>query len=247
MFFIRKYAISIVRIFALLLFMLTGKVQAQHSEFGAMLGTSYYLGEINPYGHFKHAYVPAFGLIYRKNLNKRYSLKCSALRGKLKADDVQAGLAFNGFRKLFIDGPIYEGSGQLEFNFFPYQIGLDEHRYTPFVFIGVSAFFSRVDLFYGGRKEDPTPYKTEQVTETWMGGMAIPFGVGFKFNLGGNFGATLEWGMRKTYTDELDRIDNRYVDGFQRGNSRNNDWYNFTGFMITYKFRRAFDRCPHLF
>ncbi|NUM49831.1 MAG: hypothetical protein HUU48_01830 [Flavobacteriales bacterium] len=228
-------------------FFLTSHSFAQHSELGLFLGTSYYIGELNPTKHFNQCYLPAAGFVYRKNLSKRYSLKTTLLYGKLKASDYSTQIAFNSFRNYAMSGPIYEASGQLEFNFLEYQIGIKEKNHTPYVFIGVSAFLSKIDLYYNGNNKEKTIFNSENVTDSWMSNVVIPFGIGYKFNLGGSFGASIEWGMRKTYTDELDRLENVYAIGYQKGNAKNYDWYNFSGIIITYKFRKAFDRCPHLF
>lgn len=88
---------------------------------------------------------------------------------------------------------------------------------------------------------------------------AIPFGVGIKLNLSRGVAISLEYGLRKTFTDYLDDVGGNYVDqvalsaangdlaarladrsigGFQavgpRGNSATNDWYNIFGAMITF-------------
>jgi hypothetical protein len=103
--------------------------------------------------------------------------------------------------------------------------------------------------------------------------VSIPFGMGFKVNLVGKFGLAVEWGLRKTYTDYLDDISSRYPSkmvmlsesgatatalsdrstvnnnpygthtGYQRGNSKNNDWYSFAGIMIVYKLSSP-EPCP---
>ena len=42
--------------------------------------------------------------------------------------------------------------------------------------------------------------------------MAIPFGVGLKWNLGKYFSVGAEWGMRLTFTDYLDDVSGVYYD-----------------------------------
>ena len=89
---------------------------------------------------------------------------------------------------------------------------------------------------------------------------SMPFGIGFKYSISARFGISFEWGMRKTITDYLDDVSTTYyLDGDQidpgntaevmsdptfehkpyqeRGNPKTNDWYNFTGITLTYKFR----------
>lgn len=107
--------------------------------------------------------------------------------------------------------------------------------------------------------------------------ISIPFGVGFKFNIWRNLAGAVEWGMRRTFTDYLDDVSTVYVDegilaeengplsaeladrslvpvgpdgtnaGMQRGESNRNDWYVFTGVMLTYKLGKPRVKCPTAF
>ena len=55
------------------------------TEIGAFMGTSYYIGDLNE-NHFELA-QPAIGLIYRNNLNRRFTLKASAWTGEIRGND----------------------------------------------------------------------------------------------------------------------------------------------------------------
>lgn len=102
----------------------------------------------------------------------------------------------------------------------------------------------------------------------------IPFGVGYKFNIYKGLAGAIEWGIRKTFTDYLDDVSTAYVEsdllefengplaqvmadrsleplapdgtntGYQRGYADNNDWYIFTGIMLTYKIGKPQVKCP---
>jgi hypothetical protein len=99
--------------------------------------------------------------------------------------------------------------------------------------------------------------------------VSIPFGAGFKLNLSERIDLSMEWGMRKTFTDYLDDVSTVYPDptildtekgsisaamsdrtgstnnvGRQRGNSKNKDWYCFTGVVLGFKFREPAQKCP---
>lgn len=104
--------------------------------------------------------------------------------------------------------------------------------------------------------------------------VSIPFGVGFKFNIWRNFAGAVEWGMRRTFTDYLDDVSTVYVEtntlssnngplsaeladrsleplgpdgtntSMQRGETNRQDWYIFTGFMLTFKIGQAQIKCP---
>ena len=52
-------------------------VQAQRNEVGVLLGTTYYLGDLNPSKQF-FLTKPAGGLIYRYIISSRWALKLMA-------------------------------------------------------------------------------------------------------------------------------------------------------------------------
>ena len=102
-----------------------------NTEVGVLLGTSYYLGDLNTV-HFNQS-LPAVGLIIRKNIDKRFVYKAEAIFINLKSDERNSddtiaknrGLHFsnNAFQEDGGGFPLIELSGQLEFNFLPYQPG----------------------------------------------------------------------------------------------------------------------------
>jgi hypothetical protein len=79
----------------------------------------------------------------------------------------------------------------------------------------------------------------------------------------------LEYGIRKTFTDYLDDISTSYTGGnlidmsplgiemsdkslngpqakdFQRGDSKDNDWYTFTGITLSFKLLSEKERCNY--
>lgn len=186
------------------------------SEIGFIIGGSYYLGDLNQFKQFYRT-KPAFGLIFRKNLNPRYSLKLSALYGNIEAYDADSRDSFQQARNLGFRSKIIEASGQFEFNFLPYTIGDPETPFTPYLFTGLAGFYFNPQGSLSGQWVDLRDYSTEgqglvpgkktysNIQVSW------PFGGGVKMNLGGRFGLGLEWGLRKTFTDYLDDVSTVYV------------------------------------
>ena len=97
--------------------------------------------------------------------------------------------------------------------------------------------------------------------------IVIPFGLGIKMNITHHLSFSLEYGMRKTFTDYFDDVSGLYPDlialaeespqaaqmsdksgypqglngssfGLQRGDASNKDWYAVSGIIITYEFLR---------
>ena len=94
-------------------------------------------------------------------------------------------------------------------------------------------------------------------------------GGGFKIAVNKTFNIILEYGIRKTFTDYLDDISTTYpgvnlkemsllgeemsdkssngpqAKDFQRGNSKDNDWYTFTGITLSFKIIYEKERCNY--
>jgi hypothetical protein len=257
------------KILILLLLALSGMASsAQTMEVGVFGGLSYYLGELNPAVHFRKS-KPAYGVLARVNINSRWSLKASVLRGKVAGDDLK--IDYNTVTGLNFESPVTDVAFVGEFNFFDYFTGSKRDRFTPYIFGGVGmSWFNPtsggVKLHDAGTEgqnvgfDGREPYKLYAFT--------IPFGIGFKYSLSSRFSLSGEWGMRRTVTDYIDDISTTYYlvgsqinpnntdevlsdptlskePYMERGDPATKDWYNFTGITLTYKFRLFGGRgCP---
>lgn len=223
-------------IFLFFLF-LCGLIKSQHVEIGVFGGSTYYLGELNPGVPFVNKPRPVIGVLYRKNWSKRYALRLSANYGKLAAEDKMNSSEWSGYRELSFSSSILEASGVLEFNFLPYQINnYNTSPFTPFVYIGVAAFQVKPKI--------KNTSSDVEVKRSSLIAPSIPFGFGVKFDFIRNLGLTFDWGVRKTFTDKIDGLDETYLNGYQISNSQNNDWYSFIGISLNYKILTKRDRCP---
>lgn len=210
----------------------------QHAEIGLIGGSSYYIGEINPSKHLINEFNPALGVFYRKNLNKRYALRGGVNVAKLSASDDITASDLSEFRQLSFSGTLLEGYGILEFNFLPYQINnYKSYPYTPYVFIGAAIF--RVSSTI----ENDGMFFIEEPNSAVIS-YSMPFGLGFKFDLSSNLGMGIEWGIRKTWTDQIDGLAESYSWGYQLSNNQNKDWYAIVGITLNYKILTERDRCP---
>ena len=223
---IKSYILPVQNIKTLLIlivffvFSFVGKAQqfTPNTEVGILLGTSYYLGDLNT-THFNNSSVAA-GLIIRKNIDRRFSYKAELLYLNLAADernDPDDTIAIN--RGLHFQSPIYELSGQIEFNFLPYDPGNILYTWTPFVYTGISFFHFNpkaenkdglwVDLQELGTEGQGTTSFPDR-SKYSLAQFAIPFGGGLKIAITPSFNIILEYGIRKTFTDYLDDISKTY-------------------------------------
>jgi hypothetical protein len=260
---IRKYGLwqLVLKATVLISFILLTHISnAQTLEIGGFGGTSYYLGELNPALPYNQTQL-AYGALARYNLNSRWAIKFSYYRGKVKGSDVTGSSTMD--RDLDFISNINDFSLVTEFNFWEYFTGSKKSYFTPFIFGGISYFTYKPTSFSGVALQ---PMGTEGQNVDFSGrspynqySFAIPFGFGFKYSLNERLGLTFEWGMRKTFTDYIDDISTTYYltgsainpentgeilsdptmshDPYmQRGDDQTNDWYNYTGVTITYKF-----------
>jgi hypothetical protein len=210
-------------IFAIvLLSVLSGYAQRKKrsSELGLFLGGSYYIGDLNPNGHFNQFTKPAGGLIYRYNFNHRYAARVNALFGHIEAYDAYSKSAYQRQRNLSFKSQIIELSGQFEFNFQNYEINNNKTQLCPYLFLGLGAFYFNPQAQLGDGWKDLRPLRTEG--EGLAGGsskrmyrtlqVSIPFGIGVKAVFAKGMGIGFEWGMRKTFTDYLDDVSKYYYD-----------------------------------
>lgn len=252
-------------VFLIVIFFSVTTVEAQ-LEVGFFGGTSYYMGDINPSTPFLKSDL-AYGFLARYNLSSRWSAKINLYHGVLKGDDSDGN--FLPERNLSFTSSVNELAGMMEFNFLPYFNGSMKNYWTPYLFAGVGVLNHRPqrdgnDLRdYGtegqGNTNNLIPPDTERPEYSYFV-FSIPFGMGVKYSFSEKIAASLEWGMRKTYSDYLDDVSTTYytsidlVDpdseeyeallisdpdlshdpNMQRGNSKTNDWYSFAGITITY-------------
>lgn len=192
---------------------------AQRNEIGVFLGTSYYLGDLNPSKHFLLC-KPAGGIIYRYDFNMRWALRINGLYGTVEGNDAVA--KFNEERNLSFKSGVFEMSTLLELNFLPYATGNKERNYfTPYIFAGAGVFGFNPKAEYQGTWYDLKPLGTEgQGTTEYsdsrpeysLMNVSFPFGLGFKYSIGNNICIGAEWGLRKTVTDYLDDVSTTYAD-----------------------------------
>ncbi|MFN6038878.1 MAG: DUF6089 family protein [Bacteroidota bacterium] len=236
---------------------------------GFMLGGAYYLGELNPSRHF-YMMQPAFGLFYRFNQHYRLSYRLGLNFGTLLGDDSQSEQIDQINRNLNFRNKIQELSAIAEFNFWDYRISHPKKYFAPYIFLGLAVLKHNPVGEYKGNYYDLQPLATEGQGTPLRDGtskykliqVTVPFGIGAKLNVSKNVGISLEWGMRKTYTDYLDDVSTQYVNrqllsyykggtaglmsdrsldsdpgqdqtGSQRGNPNIKDWYNFFGFQVS--------------
>lgn len=210
----RKLFLAFVLLFALIS---TLEVRAQRHEIGPFVGTNYYLGDLIPTVFGLPSYN--FGVLYRYDFNDRISARVGAHYGYLYGDS-KLNKPNLRYKNLDFETYLLDMEMGVEINFLQFQPGSNKHRFTPFIFGGVSIFKFNPKTTYNGVLYELQPLGTEgQGTTAYpdlhpyaLTSWAIPVGGGIKWALSKRVNMTIEWGMRKTFTDYLDDISTSYPD-----------------------------------
>lgn len=259
---------------------LSDRASAQSYEVGFFGGVSTYKGELQQSLFDYRQSKPAGGLLIRKNLNNHWAQRIALNFGTVEASDSKSDEGFKKNRNLSFRSRVLDIHYLIEFNFFPYQIANPATFFSPFVFAGINVFQFNPQAEIKGQWYDLQPLGTEgQGTSNYPDRkkynrvqVAIPIGGGLKFKMSRRFGATIEAGARRTYTDYLDDVSTTYADksvllaangelsallsdrsldgqsidntNRQRGNASDNDWYMFTGITLNYTLSKKYsDNC----
>lgn len=201
-----------------LVLIMSYNVKAQTHEIGPFMGISYYMGDLVQSRIFS---TPGynFGVNYRYNMNQRFAIKIAVHYGQISGDSKFNKKSLQ-YKNLSFHSNILDVEAGLEINFLEYMPGSTKHRFTPYIFGGLSMFRFNPKAFYQGQEYELQPLGTEgqgitaypDKTPYKLSSFAIPFGFGFKFNVSKRVSIGLEWGLRKTFTDYLDDVSSRYAD-----------------------------------
>lgn len=253
---------------------------AQYSEFGFHAGSSYYIGDLNPYTHFTHLPRMGGGAYWRANLTDRHAFRLNFTYTSVAGSDAESNNTWRTNRNLQFESEVVEIAALFEINFLSYEVGDPNRSYTPYVFGGLAYFRMNPKAKFNGQLVELRPLGTEgqlaQGAENayGLGQIAIPFGMGFKFNISGRVAMAVEYGFRKLFTDYLDDVSTVYADpelleansgpaaialadrsfepsgpegtniGMRRGNPDTNDWYAYTNLALSIRIGPTRIKCP---
>ncbi|NRT18469.1 hypothetical protein HNP98_001286 [Hymenobacter sp. 9A] len=198
-----------------------------------------YRGEISPQYQFGNN-RPAITAFYRRDVSVPVTLRGSVLAGLLRADDgdvtgANGGVPpLQGYRGSNVKGSVLEAAAAMEYNFLDYRSRKKKVHFTPYLFIGVGAYYANTRTVTTNQNLGPAYNQSGGHF-----GLVIPAGVGFKYALSQHFNLGLEVGVRKTFSDQLDNLSDQDP---LLVNAHDNDWYYYSGLSLSYTFYKV--RCP---
>ncbi|MCF8246201.1 MAG: porin family protein [Saprospiraceae bacterium] len=237
------------------------QAMAQYTEVGAFLGTSNYIGDLSNQRISNQEYHGVLGVFGRYNANKRFSVKASLLKGMISGKDTYARSIEMRERNLSFRSDLTELAVTGELNLSDYNIRANKGS-VPYLFMGLAVTRFNPQAEMRGVWYDLQPLHTEGKKYS-QNTLAVPLGLGMRFNVSYKLNFGLEFGARFTSTDYLDDVSSYYPDVFgmrstspmtaalsyrtpevtgsfgenpmgkARGDAANNDWYFFAGITVS--------------
>ncbi len=203
---------------------------SQLYEVGVFAGGSNFIGDVGR-TTFIAPNSSAFGGVVKWNRSPRHSWRLSAIASTIEALDSDSNDPRRMQRNLSFNSSVFEISGGMEFTFFDFNQHDEKNKFTPYLYSGLSAV--NRDSFYfnanGVLEEDDDARWT----------VAIPITLGVKAKISRHIIISAEVGARFAFSDALDGSlpdDDTLAEQFSFGNENNNDWYVFSGMILTYTF-----------
>ncbi|MBI3235418.1 MAG: outer membrane beta-barrel protein [Bacteroidetes bacterium] len=205
------------------LLLFVSKFNAQSIEFGMMGGVSNYMGDLSDLRIRINQTHPATGISVRYNPDRYISLRGSFLYGTISGADSFSKNANHRLRNLSFQSNIYDFNTQIEWNLKGFCFGDYNNKYgfSPYLAAGINIFKFNPKAYYRGHWYELQPLGTEgqgttdfQDRKTYeLTQFSLSLSAGLKFRFTDNWNMVLEYGLRNTFTDQLDDVSgNTYVD-----------------------------------
>jgi len=190
----------------------------QQGEFGIGAGAAHYFGDLNPTVAVNRPKANA-GIFFRKQFNNYMSVRLSGEYALLGYSDQYSVNASQQRRNLSFNSHVWEAALSFDFNFFAFQPGFEDFRFTPYIGVGVGAFSYDPYAFLGNQKYFLRPLGTEgqgssayPTFKTYAPiAVSVPLTLGVKYALSEQFNVFAELMYRFTNTDYLDDVSGVYA------------------------------------
>ena len=240
----------------IIIFFVSFNSLSQNNEIGVFFGATNYIGDVGPTTYidplkYKSSVLKiwdldkstktVFGILYRKNFTNRIAGRVQFNYAKIASNDLWPNsAAYRKQRGKSFENQISAEFGLgIDFNFFEFDLKEDSFQMTPYIHSGIA--FLRYDaLHYKNGVNEATKYD-EDFT------FSIPITIGYKIKPLRDFVVGFEISAKHTFTDNLDGSYPHDGDFIKEnfGSNLSQDWYVFTGFILTYIFGFEPCYCPN--
>ncbi len=186
-------------------------------EGGIFTGLSNYGGDLcEPHMELTET-NPSFGVFGRYYFKDWLSLRGGITYGTLSGTDLNASTITRRSRNLSFRSPLLELAVTPEFNIYTFEL-TGGQKITPYIMVGVAAFYYNPKTLYQGNWVELQPLGTEGQglpgynSKYSLISYAIPSGLGLKFELSDRASVALEFTSRYTFTDYIDDVSTVYPD-----------------------------------
>ncbi len=222
----------------------------KNADIGIWGGLGTYSGDMT-YVDYRNSVHPTVGAFWRYNYNLRLSMRGSLMVGKNGAIGEFESSTWE-FKQNVMDFSLMG-----EFNFFKYYLGDHDYPATTYLMAGVGFSFYTYEhdsLAISNVTTAPEPVSSDYYYSKPVAGIHIPFGIGFKFNVGKRMGLGIEAQARRYFDDRFDNLDdprkfeaiddtgNPYWTTYT-DNVHNNDWTFHLGVYLSYRFYQKGNDC----
>ena len=236
---------KILLVFATVWITVSGFAQ-KTADIGIWGGTSTYSGDMSEAPPFQ-TFNLNFGGFFRYNFNSRVGLRAMFLTGTAAQQGKIEGTEWQ------FDKSVQDLSLQIEINYLRYILGEKKTPFSSYVTLGAGVDYfkynmdpAQIALF------NPEHNKgTDVITDKPVIAPTIPFGIGFKYNIGRRLGVGIEYQARKIFSDKLDNLDDPLAYINPAGEEitytsiwHNNDWSGYLGVHVTYMIYIGKSVCP---
>lgn len=224
---------SLYRILLVFLFVFMLSLQnsfGQLTEMGFEIGAFNFSGDLSRNYNLK-SHRPAASLYLRSNISNGVGLKYGISGGMLSGKNKLYDPGVNQSSDEYFNVYLLEAFGVFEFYFLDYKSINSRVHWTPYLSLGLGVF-----TFLGDVTKNADYSKVQP---------AIPFGIGFKYQVSKKIDLGIEASARATFFDELDGVGDDDPPGqdYDLGNKYDFDAYFYIGFTLNYTF--YFIPCPY--
>jgi len=223
-----KYSILVV-----LAWLFITSTVGQSKEIGLTLGGSNYIGDVGKVSFLTPTNL-GFGVVGKINKSNRHSFRASFLYLPVVGNDSESSEIRRALRGYRFKNSIKELSIGIEYTFWDWDYYSERDQG------GVPYLYTGLTTFNHGTLARNNANELKAFGDSWT--FAIPMVVGYKMQLARFFRLAFEVGARYTLTDNIDGSDPnkelRNREDLKFGNLNNNDWYVYSGVILTYTFGR---------